>query len=524
MVPRGTFVVSDPRKVRARGRAAPESPAVAAVAVAVAAMTTTTQSTSAVAAFVAGAFVAGAVAATALRRRVRGDDFGDVVGVGGGGVGRGGGDAVRCVNVERDVGGVRGVATVPSTSAFDMSDEILREQFTRNVQFFGECGQSAVRDAFVVVVGLGGVGSHAAHMILRSGVGKLRVIDFDQVSLSSLNRHATATRADVGTAKATCLKKHFAEIYPEADVDARVAMYEADAEEELLGSWFGTSQEPDFVVDCIDNIDTKIALLAACVRRNIRVVTSGGAGAKCDPTRLRFADIADCAADPLARAVRYRLNKEYKIQGGITALISIEKQRCELVAEMELKEGETLSDYQVIPNFRVRTIPVLGCVPAIFGMALASHVLTELAEAPFEGEPVIVLQSKQYETQLDRLRERESERGREVSNMAVDLEQVMYLVRETWRALSARDDQNKRLKAYWRNTSALSLTRWNPSRAASLDNLILLTTEECDAHDAACAEEGGFEKLVAAEPEFARFVETRLARVRADFGIVDDER
>ena len=57
----------------------------------------------------------------------------------------------------------------------------------------------------------------------------------------------------------------------------------------------------------------------------------------------------------------------------------MEKPRCELVAEMELKEGETLSDYQVIPNFRVRTIPVLGCVPAIFGMALASHVLTELA-------------------------------------------------------------------------------------------------------------------------------------------------
>lgn len=518
MMPRGTFVVSDPRKVRARGRAAPESPAVA-VAVALAAMTTTTHSTSAVAAFVAGAFVAGAVAATALRRRVRGDDFGDVVGVGGGGVGRGGGDAVRCVNVERDAGGVRGVATVPSTSAFDMSDEILREQFTRNVQFFGERGQSAVRDAFVVVVGLGGVGSHAAHMILRSGVGKLRVIDFDQVSLSSLNRHATATRADVGTAKATCLKKHFAEIYPEADVDARVAMYEADAEEELLGSWFGTSQEPDFVVDCIDNIDTKIALLAACVRRNIRVVTSGGAGAKCDPTRLRFADIADCAADPLARAVRYRLNKEYKIQGGITALISIEKQRCELVAEMELKEGETLSDYQVIPNFRVRTIPVLGCVPAIFGMALASHVLTEIAEAPFDGEPLIVLRSKQYDTQLDRLRERENERGREVANMAVDLEDVIYLVREVWSALSARDTSNKRLKAYWRNTSGLSLTRWDPAKGATLDNLVLLTTDEADAHDAKCALEGGFVALCDEEPDLAAFVASRLNRVKLDFGL-----
>ena len=68
-------------------------------------------------------------------------------------------------------------------------------------------------------------------------------------------------------------------------------------------------------------------------------------------------------------------------------------------------------------------------------MALASHVLTEIAEAPFDGEPLIVLRSKQYDTQLDRLRERENERGREVANMAVDLEDVMYLVREVWCAL-----------------------------------------------------------------------------------------
>ena len=136
-------------------------------------------------------------------------------------------------------------------------------------------------------------------MMLRSGVGKLRAIDFDQVSLSSLNRHAVAVRADVGTAKATCLKKHFKAIYPEAVVDARVAMYEAEAENELLGAWTldASGRMPDFVVDCIDNIDTKVDLLAACKRRGLRVVTSGGAGAKCDPTRLRFADIADCAAD-----------------------------------------------------------------------------------------------------------------------------------------------------------------------------------------------------------------------------------
>ena len=419
---------------------------------------------------------------------------------------------------------VTSTSTRETRTSYDLTDEILREQFTRNVQFFGEAGQEAVRDAFVVVVGLGGVGSHAASMMLRSGVGKLRAIDFDQVSLSSLNRHAVAVRADVGTAKATCLKKHFKAIYPEAVVDARVAMYEAEAENELLGAWTldASGRMPDFVVDCIDNIDTKVDLLAACKRRGLRVVTSGGAGAKCDPTRLRFADIADCAADPLARAVRYRLGKNHKIREGIQTLISMEKPRCELVAEMELKEGETLSDYQVIPNFRVRTIPVLGCVPAIFGMALASHVLTELAGAPYESEPIMAIQWKQYETQLERLHDRESERGREVSNMAIDIEGIVYLVRETWRALSARDQKNKRLKAYWRNTSGLSMTRWDPSKPAALDNLVLLTTEECDEHDTKCAEPGGFERLIAEEPEFARFVESRIARVRADFALSKD--
>ena len=95
----------------------------------------------------------------------------------------------------------------------------------------------------------------------------------------------------------------------------------------------------------------------------------------------------------------------------------------------------------------------------------------------------------------------------------------MYLVREVWRALSARDNQNKRLKAFWRNTSHLSLTRWDPSRPATLDNLILLTTDECDAHDAKCAEPGGFEKLCAEEPDFVRFVESKFIRVRYDYGL-----
>ena len=296
-----------------------------------------------------------------------------------------------------------------------MDDEIVREHFTRNIQFFGEKGQQRVARAFIVVIGLGGVGSHCAHMLLRSGVSRLRLVDFDQVSLSSLNRHAVATREDVGMSKAECLAAHFARIYPEACLDVCTAMYRKEAEEELLGG------EPDFVIDCIDNIDTKVELLAACVRREIPVLACGGAGSKCDPTRIRIVDVAESVVDPLARAVRHRLKRDHGINGGIPVLLSTEKQRCDLVP-VEAEDGKSLKDYQVLPNFRIRTIPVFGALPAIFGMACAAHVVTTLAEQPFDSEPVFRMQLQQYETQLERLRDREDSKGSAEACLGVDLE------------------------------------------------------------------------------------------------------
>jgi tRNA A37 threonylcarbamoyladenosine dehydratase len=111
-------------------------------------------------------------------------------------------------------------------------------------------------------------------MLLRAGVGKLRMVDFDQVSLSSLNRHCLAVREDVGTSKTACLEKYFRRIMPEATIEAMNTMYSSDAEEEVL------SGAPDFVVDAIDNIDTKIELLAACKSRGLRVLAVAGAGQK----------------------------------------------------------------------------------------------------------------------------------------------------------------------------------------------------------------------------------------------------
>nr|TKW20768.1 hypothetical protein SEVIR_4G110400v2 [Setaria viridis] len=239
-------------------------------------------------------------------------------------------------------GNARSSRHLGATGSSDLlSDEVVSEQLTRNTQFFGMDSQKKVTESYVVVIGLGGVGSHAASMLLRSGVGRLLLVDFDQVSLSSLNRHAVATRDDVGTPKALCLKKHFSMIYPECQIDARVQLYDPSSEAEIL------SGQPDFVLDCIDNIDTKVALLAACVRRGLKVLSAMGAGARADPTRIRVADLRESSNDPLSRSVRYRLKKEHGIEGGIPVVFSLEKPKAKLLPFQASKEEETPSDYQV---------------------------------------------------------------------------------------------------------------------------------------------------------------------------------
>ena len=121
-------------------------------------------------------------------------------------------------------------------------------------------------EPLVVVVGLGGVGSHAAHLLLRGGVRRLRLVDFDQVSLSSLNRHATAVRLEVGTPKAKALRDQLLRIAPEAQVEACVSLFNAAAAPKLLGD------SPALVIDCIDDLTTKAELLGYCNKRELRVL------------------------------------------------------------------------------------------------------------------------------------------------------------------------------------------------------------------------------------------------------------
>ncbi|KAJ3327654.1 hypothetical protein HDU76_011378 [Blyttiomyces sp. JEL0837] len=243
-------------------------------------------------------------------------------------------------------------------------EELIREQLTRNYSFLGEEPMEKVRKSFVIVVGVGGVGSHCAHMLIRSGVEKIRLIDFDQITLSSLNRHAVATHDDVGISKVDCLVKHFKEISPQVQVEARMELFNVENAPRLL------SGKPDFVLDCIDNIDTKIELIQYCHDNGLRILASMGAGAKSDPSRVQIADISETFEDPLARVTRKGLRMK-GIESGIPVVYSTEKPSVKLLPLDESKVAEA-DQYATLPTFRSRILPVLGTLPALFGLAMAT--------------------------------------------------------------------------------------------------------------------------------------------------------
>lgn len=183
----------------------------------------------------------------------------------------------------------------------EWDEGLIREQLSRNYLFLSEQSMARIRSSRVVVVGCGGVGSAAAVMLLRSGVQRLKLIDFDQVTLSSLNRHASATLEDVGTPKVHALKRYLLKIAPWAEIEACAEMYtDPDAPRLLAG-------HPDWVLDAIgqplgdniqsseadvwrvDNVGTKVGLMHYCQSNGLKIFSSMGAGAKADPSRVQIA-------------------------------------------------------------------------------------------------------------------------------------------------------------------------------------------------------------------------------------------
>jgi tRNA A37 threonylcarbamoyladenosine dehydratase len=263
--------------------------------------------------------------------------------------------------------------------------DLILEQLARNRVFLSDEGLQKLRSSFIIIVGCGGVGSHAAAALARSGCSKLRLIDFDQVTLSSLNRHSVATLVDVGTPKVHAIRKRLEAITPWVQFDCRNELFSASSAKSQLGPFNGL--KPDYIIDAIDNIDSKVALLHYCYKNSIKVISSMGSATKSDPTRIFIGDISATTDDPLSKITRIKL-RALGVQQGIPVVFSSEKWmpgKAELLplAEEEFSKGN-VEELGVLQNFRVRILPVLGTMPAIFGLSIANHVMLEICDYPHE--------------------------------------------------------------------------------------------------------------------------------------------
>jgi tRNA A37 threonylcarbamoyladenosine dehydratase len=236
--------------------------------------------------------------------------------------------------------------------------------FSRTVDLLGEEAFQRLRESFVVVVGLGGVGSHVVVALARSGIGRMRIVDPDEVSLSSLNRHAVAVAADVGQLKVEVMARWLDRLGAPLQVEPSHAFVDAESVGEIVDG------APNLVVDAIDSVGPKTDLLAGCIDRNVPVISSMGASSRRDPTRIHIADISETSVCPLARRIRKWLRRR-GIEAGIPVVFSDETPVPPLPPDGEAR---------TVDRGRIRNRqPSMGTLPGIFGYALANLVITTVA-------------------------------------------------------------------------------------------------------------------------------------------------
>ena len=218
---------------------------------------------------------------------------------------------------------------------------------------------TTLRQAHVLVVGLGGVGAYAAEMIARVGVGRMTIADADTVGETNINRQLLALHSTIGRPKAEVLAERLRDINPEIELTV-VNRYIKDEETYTLLD----AANYDYVVDCIDTLSPKLALIAAALERKIPLVSSMGAGAKTDPTQLEIKDISKTHHCPLAHMLRKRLHK-IGIYKGFRAVFSPEP----------IREGAMILAEEQNKKSQVGTI---SYIPALFGIGCASVVIRDL--------------------------------------------------------------------------------------------------------------------------------------------------
>lgn len=244
----------------------------------------------------------------------------------------------------------------------------MKEQWTNRTELLlGKDKMECLYNAHVLIVGTGGVGAYAAEMLCRAGVGELTLVDADTIQPSNINRQLPATHSTLGRSKVEVLAERFRDINPDLRLHAMPVYLREEDMASLLSRGQGgeASSEIHFIVDAIDTIAPKCALIIEALRRHIPIVSSMGAGAKSDITQIRFADIWDTYHCGLAKAVRTRLKKA-GIRQSLPVVFSTEQADRSAIITVEDEQNKK------------STTGTISYMPAVFGCYLAEYVLRKL--------------------------------------------------------------------------------------------------------------------------------------------------
>ena len=281
----------------------------------------------------------------------------------------------------------RGLVPLPLDPDLDPEETLPRHQrrFDRTARLLGDGPMARLLGSHVTILGIGGVGSFAVEALVRAGVGRLTLIDFDDVCVTNTNRQLHTTKATVGEAKVQVMAARCRLINPRIRVEPVEAFYRRGASDELLPE----DDLPDFVIDAIDNITAKTHLLHTLRRRGIRFVSSMGAAARFDPTQIRVADLKDTYNDPFAKDVRAILRTEFgwdlQQPTGARCVFSIERPWKPTALHYDVAHGgfqcvcPPKDDRGHTCENRLQIEGSLGFVTGAFGLACASVAVNDLA-------------------------------------------------------------------------------------------------------------------------------------------------
>jgi len=238
----------------------------------------------------------------------------------------------------------------------------MNKRFDRTKRLLGIEAMDKLRTSRVAVFGIGGVGGHAAEALVRSGVGAIDIIDSDEIAESNINRQLIATTKTIGHKKVEVMRDHLLEINPDIKVNAYDCFFLPETKGEF------PFYDYDYVIDAVDTVTAKIALVEACQEAGVPIISSMGAGNKLDPTAFEVADIYKTSVCPLAKVMRRELKKR-------------NIKHLKVVYSREEPLEPIKDDGFVSDEVRIRraTPGSVAFVPSVAGLILAGEVVKDIA-------------------------------------------------------------------------------------------------------------------------------------------------